>query len=105
MYNHLLNDTVTVASKTGVGNDGDPTFSAQATMAARVEYGTRRVYGSAGEERQCEAIVITAAEIPSGSRVWLPDATTTDTSQAKIPIVVKRASTPWAGVTLYETYF
>lgn len=103
-YAALLTDTVTVATQSGVDSHGDPTFNAQTTMKARVEFGTKLIYGANGTERQCEAVIATTAEIPMGSRIWLPGANPANMRESKRPIVIKKASTPGGGLTIYETY-
>jgi hypothetical protein len=103
-YVGLLTDTITVATMSGVDGHGDPAFNTQATMSARVEFGTRRVYAANGTERQCEAVLMTEAEIPMGARIWLPGTNTAVAREAKIPIAIKRASNPSGGLTVYETY-
>lgn len=103
-YAALLTDTVTVATMSGRDSHGDPTFNAPATMNARVEFGTRLVYGAGGTERQCEAVVATTEEIPMGSMIWLPGANTSNDNESKRPILIKKASNPSGGLTVYETY-
>lgn len=103
-YAALLTDTVTVATMSGVDAHGDPAFNAQTTMSARVEHGTRLIYGSDGAERQCEAVVATTEEIPMGSMIWLPGANTSNDNESKRPILIKKASNPSGGLTVYETY-
>lgn len=99
---HLLNDTVTYATEASVSNYGDPTFAAQATVAARVEFDSRIVTGSDGTTIEATHVILTLTELPKGTRVWLPGDSTVDTNAAKRVVFVKQASTPGGDYTIYE---
>jgi hypothetical protein len=103
-YARLLTQTVTFAPPSGVGAAGDTAYGPQQTTRARVEFGTKLLYGADGTQTTCEAVIASAAEIPMGSRVWLPGDNTADTNAAKRAIRVARASDPAGRVTVYETY-
>lgn len=103
-YASLLTDTITVALPGAPTSYGEPTWGAQATMRARVEFGTKMMFGADGTQRECEAVIATTTELPLHARIWLPGANTGDANAAKRPIQIKRASRPGGGLTVYETY-
>ncbi len=103
-YASLLTDTVTIALQTGITTSGDPTYGAKTTIKARVEYGTKLVYGADGSAKECEASLATMTELPMQTRIWLPGDNTGDNNAAKRPILTKRASTPSGSLVVYETY-
>jgi len=100
----MLDATVTFSPPASVSAAGDPTFGAQTTARARVEYGTKFIYGRDNTELQCEAVIASDVEIPMGSRIWLPGTNPSDNNAAKRPLTVKRASSPGGTLTVYETY-
>jgi hypothetical protein len=83
---HLLQQTITIAPRTGMGADGTPTYGAQATRACRVEYAQGVVReGQDGTEIRTRATIITLAAIGPEDRVWLPGADTSSTAAARLP--------------------
>lgn len=82
-----LVDTVTVASQTGANASGDPSYTAQRTVRARVVEGRE-----AGRSQNPPATVVYAEEqLLVTDRLWLPGTTTTKASDARRPTLVTRA--------------
>ena len=103
MIGHLLTDTVTYAAPDGTTTDGgQPNYSAQAEVAARVEAKSTKVSGPDGVERVGSTVVVSEAEIPVGSRLWLPGDDTTKTNEGRRVIGRRCASPPGGAWTIYE---
>lgn len=102
---HLLIDTITYQTPTGLSAAGAPTWSAQTTADARVEYGYKHVVNLTGQTKESEAVIATLVEIPNNARVWFPGASTADVNQSRRPILSKRAYTLDGSFAFYETYF
>jgi hypothetical protein len=100
---HLFTQTVVYAPPTGISVAGDPTFGAQVSIKARVEFGTKLVYGGDGTELQSEAQFSSEVEVPMGSRVWLPGDDTDDVTAARRIIAKKKCAT-FGGYSYAETY-
>jgi hypothetical protein len=103
-FAHLLTDTVTVAAPNGVSSSGDPAFAAATTVKARVERGSKTVYGPSGTQLQSEAVIYTETEIALGSRVWLPGDNIGSAAAAKRPLIIGKVSAPGGGLTLCKTH-
>lgn len=101
---HWFVDTVTIARSTGVGSAGDPSFAAQTTIKARVEYGGTIVASQSGEEIRSDVSIASHEEIKNTDRIWLPGANTADTGESRRPIQVKRAKLPGDALELFEAY-
>jgi hypothetical protein len=99
-----LTHTITIQSQTGVDGAGDPAWSAQTTLKARVEHGTKKLVGANGEEKQAEHVAVTLTELSLEHRVWFPGDDTADLNAAKRPLMIKKADT-FDGYTIFETYF
>jgi len=100
---HLLVDTVTKASKTGRGNDGTPTYGAQSTIKARVEFVTKLLMDAYGNQTMASSRLVSEDQVLITDRVWLPGDDTTKVNESKQPIAVGKAATP-DGYTLYEAW-
>ena len=100
---HLMTHTVTLASKSGRSNSGDPTYGSQTTISARVERKSKLFMAQDGNHKMAESRIISESEILLTDRVWLPGDDTTDTNESKQPIAVGNADTP-DGYTLYEAW-
>lgn len=100
---HLLTDTVTLASKTGRGSSGDPTYGSQSTIKARVEPVTRLVMGVDGNEKMASTRLISESAVQITDRVWLPGDDTAVANESKQPIKVGNAATP-SRYRLYEAW-
>jgi hypothetical protein len=98
-----MTDTVTIASKSGRGNSGDPTYGAQSTIMARVEPVTKLVMGADGNEKMASTRMISESEVLITDRVWLPGDDTSEVNESKQPIKVGNAATP-PGYRLYEAW-
>lgn len=96
-------NTITLARCTGASVDGDPTFGAQFSASARVEYATKFIPGSDGNQVQCEAVVASRTEIRTTDRIWLPGDNVSSNEEARRAITVKHATTP-SGDGFFEAY-
>ncbi len=101
---HRLTQSVVFAPPTGLGANGNPTYGAQQTIAARVEYGTHFRYGRDGEQTICNEKVVTLVQIPVGSRVWIPGDNPADTTAARRPQDIVSATSFDGSCTIFETY-
>jgi hypothetical protein len=98
---HLLTDTVTVASESGVNGYGDPTFGAQSTIACRVEEVDTIVIGTDHNEYRAVARIATEDEVFLTDRFWLPGDSTGDDDAARRPLTVKHSRFPGETEGLY----
>ncbi len=99
---HLLTQTITVAERTGVDANGDPTYGAATPLAGYAE----RTEGVANEGASGTAStdrwkVATATAIAPESRVWLPGADTGSAGAARLAGQSTAVYNPWTGVTDY----
>lgn len=78
-----MHQTVTFATKATVDGYGDPTFSAQTAISARVESKRDILRGTDGTEIESNHVVFSATQIPLDARVWLPGDNTADDSAAR----------------------
>lgn len=103
-WTNLLDQTITVADESSKSAYGDPTFGAQYTMLARVEFGSKKIRNAMGNTVESEAVVVTDTVIPRTSRVWLPGDNTG--GDGRKVITQRHAAPPGRSTTiLYETYF
>lgn len=101
---HLLTQSIVYVPVTGRTRTGDPTFGAQVTLNARIEFGTQLIRDDQGTEIDCEAVIITETQIPRDARVWLVGTDTVgDTEDARAVEAQKSAQTP-GGYSLFETF-
>lgn len=94
---HLLTDTVTLASQTGVSEAGEPTYAAKRTIRARVENGRDRT----AEDVDHDAVVYTTEAVAPLDRIWLPGDDTSDASAARRAAKISYLSDPGGGLTLF----
>lgn len=73
----LLNETVTAAPVTGRDVFGKPTFGAQTTEKARVEWVQKSIRDAKGTEHTSSAVVYVTAALGLDHAVWLPGTPTT----------------------------
>ena len=97
-----MTDTVTLAASSGVSTSGDPTWSAQREIAARVVWGHDLVRQSDGTEIESSVKVATHDAVTMGDRIWLPGDDTSSTEEARKPISISHATLPGCSLTLYE---
>lgn len=101
---HLLRQTVSVATVASVDSAGDPTWGAPAEMVARVEgIQGRSIRGLNGEAVTADFLVWTKEPIALTSRVWLPGAATTDIN-AKRPVRVETVPDIGGATDFFKTY-
>ena len=101
---HLLTQTVTWATWSAKNNSGDPTFGAQSTAAARVEFKTMKTRNAQGVEVDIQTKVTTEVDIPRKARVWLPDDNTAVANEARKIVKRTKMATPDSSVTLYGLF-
>jgi hypothetical protein len=99
---HLLTQTITVAARTGVDANGDPTYGAATPLPGYVE----RAEGVANEGPKGTTNtdmwkVATTTRIEPESRVWLPGESTADAGAARLAGRSTAVYNPWSGVTDY----
>lgn len=99
---HLLRATLTYRTRTGLGDRGDPTWSAAATCPARIDYRHGIVRGPGGEKLAYGVRIVTQVEIPVGARVWLPGADTASADAALTVLGADHAESIADGRTVYE---
>lgn len=97
-----LPQTVTIATKSGVGDYGDPTFGAQSTVNARVEAQRKIITGTDGEPQESSHVIYSDTLIPRGSRVWLSEDDTGDTDEARRVIDARQIPSLRNAQVLYE---
>lgn len=98
-----LNHTVTMETRTGLNEHGDPTWSAQSTVAARVTH-RQSVRLSGRNERISNYEIASLVEIPLGARVWLPGDDTTDDNDARRVVDSENADDKSGSTRLYIAY-
>jgi len=101
---HIMPDTVTYATWSTGNNSGDPSWGSQSTADARVEFGSFKTRNAQGVEVDAQARIFTETDIPRKARVWLPGDDTAKGNEARKVTRRVEASTPDAGLTLYELY-
>lgn len=101
MTRHMT-DVVTVAAVSGVSASGDPTFSAQRTIKARVEQRVRNERFVDKSERISDTVVLTHDTIRVGERCWLPGTDTGSADEAREVLRVNAGASLVDGTTLYE---
>lgn len=95
-------DTVTYAAPGGsLDSFGQPVRSAQTTILARVEAGSREMLGQQNQLVQITKI-FAASVIPVDSQVWLPGDDVSDVSKCHRVLAVENASTKYGDFTLYK---
>lgn len=99
-----LNQSVTYALRSGVGNAGDPTYGSQSTISARVEARQKILPQPDGTERQSTHVIYTATQIPLGARVWLPGASTGNNNHARTVLTANEDPSLGANQTLYQAF-
>ena len=82
--------------------NGDPTWAANATCAARVERKYRRNKTQRDVEWESKYACATETDLPMGTRVWPPGFATGDVNAALEVIEAIAATSPLSGDTLYE---
>lgn len=100
-----LVDTITIAPFLDRDGDGDPSFGAQFTAPARVEFKQTRVVGPDGQEVVSDTRVATKQSIGTQDRVWLPGASTADTNAARLALASQNAKNHGQDLTLFEVFF
>lgn len=100
-----LTETLTVKRKTGITKEGDPTYGAAFTMAARIERGRLTQVGQTGELLDDVALVFTNDELLDTDLVWFPEDTTGSVEQAHRPIRVEPQRDLDGAVSHYESSF
>jgi hypothetical protein len=85
MIDHLLNQSVTIATRATVGNGGLNTYNSATTYAARVEPSRKKVLTPDGRELVSSAKVFLSASVVVNTtdRITLPDASTPEILDVK----------------------
>jgi len=81
----LLNQEITLTSKSGYGRKGRPTFSGAVAVKSRFEAKTKRILQPDGSVLSIDAIVI----VPKGTTVVTDDKVTYDSNDYKVVDVFK----------------
>lgn len=97
---HRLLSTVTYKTKSGFA-DGDFTWAAASTAAARVWKQYRVARGPGGQELISTHKVALTTDVPEGARVWLPGADTDDDGESYAVLWRETAATLDGSYTLY----
>lgn len=87
-----LQQTVHVASVTGVDSYGKSAFGAPRAVRARVEGTRRMVRRTSGDEAVASHVVYLLEEVKLTDRLWLPGKNTALADQSNVPLAVH--STP-----------
>jgi hypothetical protein len=103
-FGHRLLSTISYATPSTVSSAGDITYSATGTMSARILYKNDIVTAPSGEQLTTSTVVETETELPVGTKVWLPGASTGDANAAKRVIQREYAATLDGSYTLYIAY-
>ena len=100
---HLLTDTISYRLRTGVTIYGDPEFLeiTTSTAACRVERSKTWQGNTSGDEFVINTKVFLEVDVPVGSRVWLPGASTSSVSNSLPVLAQTKVSFPGGG-DLYE---
>lgn len=97
-----MTDTVTLAAASGVSSAGDPTWSAQRTISARIISGNEMIRQADGTEIASTVKIATHEAITMNDRVWLPSANTSLVEDARKPISIAVGTLPGSSALLYE---
>lgn len=91
----LLTDTVTIERCTDTTDYGTPVFSgSQVEIAARWEYGVRKIRSPDGLLLDISDRFACVEEIRPRDRVWAPNADTGDDEEARSVVTVEKGQTP-----------
>ena len=104
LITHLMDKTITVAGISAVDNHGDPTFSAQTTLVARIELTDELIVGPDGNEARANHTIATETAIKYTDRIWLPGDSTGDATAAKRPLRITYANIPNSSDGFYEVF-
>jgi len=99
-----LNQTIYVATKTGVDAFGNPTWGAPTAVKARVEGRMQRVVDTSGVEVVSDKQILTLTQIGQEDRIWLPGEDTSDTSKARIPKAIAEAPAKDGATQFWQVY-
>ena len=98
-----LAEVIYVATASSVDAAGDASFAAPASRAARVVNVSDTVEADDGTKLSTDVAIITEAEIPMNSRVWLPGVDQNDSSLARVPRYVEKAVDEFGNLDFYRT--
>lgn len=102
----MLNDTIYLASVTGRGNSGQPTYGTPAAVSARVEVSTRQIQGPDGTALQTSHCIFLDTDRPPvrGDRLWMPGDARTDALARLVRHVDALPAASGSGTSHYEVY-
>ena len=98
-----LRETIYVAAASSVDAAGDASFAAAASRLARVVNISDTIEQADGTKLKTTVAIITEAEIPMNSRVWLPGVDQSNNSLARVPRFVERAVDEKGNLDFYRT--
>ena len=98
-----LRETIYVAAASSVDAAGDASFAAAASRLARVVNISDTIEQADGTKLKATVAIITEAEIPMNSRVWLPGVDQSNNSLARVPRFVERAVDEKGNLDFYRT--
>lgn len=101
---HLMTDTITISSESGVDVNGDPTFGSQTTIKGRVENKNKIIKMIDGNEEISSHVFVTLSAVTMGTRVWLPGTNTAVANDSLRPLIIKKANSITGNGTLYEVW-
>lgn len=101
---HLLTDTISISSPSGIDNYGESTWGATTTAAARVENINEVIVGTDQNEYQATHVIATETAISYEDRIWLPTDNTSNADEARRPIKIVNAFFPGETDGHYEVY-
>jgi hypothetical protein len=100
-----LNQTVYVASVTGIDAYGKPTYGTPTARKVRLELIRRMVLKATGEEAVANHRLWTLSAINLTDRIWLPGANTSLAEQSNLPMTLSSSPDKSGSRTLYKVEF
>lgn len=94
--------TISVAAPTGVGNDGELSYAAPITAAARVEPLDRTRELERGTQAGSTHRIYTETQIKMDHRVWLPGDSSADATLARRPKFILELVDEFGNLDHYE---
>lgn len=97
-FDESFTETITKASQSGVGSDGEPTYGAISTLKARIQRGKDR-----NETDIPHSMVLyVGSAVLVTDRVWLPEDSTESADAARVPQSVQYSKALEGGDELWK---
>lgn len=100
----LMAQTINVAPLAAVDAFGDSTFGAATAVKARVEPQQKEFTNASGDAIKSEYAIFTRQLVTMFDRIWLPGASPTDATLARVPMKIYEGIDTDGTTTHYEVY-